>query len=359
MSRITDIETGHYRIPNETALEDATQSFDVLELVTVELTTSTGDRGVGFTYTIGSGGAAIEAFVESVCVPIIQDVRAAPREIRNTLTAETTFVGREGISEFALAAIDISAWDLLGRETGTPLYKLIGGDRQPIPAYETHGGWLHYDKETLVENAQKAAKDGFHGVKMKVGRGHTEDVQRIRAVYEALPPDIDLMIDANCAYTVNEARRLANQLSEVDLAWLEEPLEKGDYAAYSDLRDRIDIPIASGENYYNPTQFKQLIEAGGVDVVQPDVARVGGITPWIEVAELANAWGLALSPHYIEPIHVHLATGYEHIPYIEHHSTVLDSVMDTPPTPKNGDFHPSRSPGHGIEFNELEQHAVE
>ncbi|MCQ4333638.1 mandelate racemase/muconate lactonizing enzyme family protein [Natronomonas sp. F2-12] len=359
MSQITDIQTGLYRIPNETALEDATQSFDVLELVTVELTTSTGGRGVGFTYTIGSGGAAIETFLESVCAPIVLDEPAVPREIRSTLTAETTFVGREGISELALSAVDIAAWDLLGRETGTPLYRLFGGDRQPVPAYETHGGWLHYDEETLVDNAERAAEDGFAGVKMKVGRGHAEDARRVTAVAEALPPDVDLMIDANCAYTVDEARRLASQLSNVDLAWLEEPLEKGDYAAYGDLRSHVDTPIATGENYYNPTQFKQVIEADGVDVVQPDVARVGGITPWIEVAELADAWGLSLSPHYIEPIHVHLATGYDNIPYIEHHSTVLDSVMDSPPTPDDGLLYPPESPGHGIEFEGLERYAAE
>ncbi|MGM0606694.1 MAG: mandelate racemase/muconate lactonizing enzyme family protein, partial [Halobacteriota archaeon] len=335
MSRVSEIRTGLYRIPNETTLEDATQSFDSLELITAELITETGERGIGFTYTIGSGGRAILEFLDSVCVPVIRDEPAAPRHLRETLRAETTFVGREGVSELALAAVDTAAWDLFGKRTGSPLYELLGGHQQEVPAYQTDGGWLHFDEETLMKNAEESIESGFHGVKMKVGRGHGEDVRRIEAVDSVLPDSVDLMIDANCAYTVDQARRLADRLRGVDLAWFEEPLEKGDYAAYADLRNRVDVPLATGENFYNATQFKQVIERDGVDIVQPDVARVGGITPWIGVAEIANAWGLTLSPHYIEPIHAHLAVACENVPYIEHHSTVLDEVTEDPLVPED------------------------
>lgn len=359
MPRVSDVRTGLYRIPNETALEDATQSFDSLELVTAELITETGERGIGFTYTIGSGGSAILEFLDSVCVPLVRDEPAAPRHLRQTLAAGTTFVGREGISELALAAIDTAAWDLLGRRMDAPLYELLGGHRQEVPAYQTDGGWLHFDEEMLLANAEASVESGFHGVKMKVGRGHGEDVRRIEAVESTLPDGVDLMIDANCAYTINEARRLADRLRGVDLAWFEEPLEKGDYAAYADLRDRVDVPIATGENFYNVTQFKQLIERGGVDVVQPDVARVGGITPWIGVAEIAEAWGLTLSPHYIEPIHAHLAVAFDNIPYIEHHSTVLDEVIEDPIVPEDGVFVPPKTPGNGIDFTGLDTYELE
>ena len=359
MTRISEVRTGLYRIPNETALEDATQSFDSLELVTAELITETGGRGIGFTYTIGSGGTAILEFLDSVCVPIVRGEPAAPRHLRTTLAAETTFVGREGISELALAAVDTAAWDLLGKRRGAPLYELLGGHRCEVPSYQTDGGWLHFDEETLVQNAEASVEAGFHGVKMKVGRGHGEDVRRIEAVDSVVPDGVDLMIDANCAYTVDQARRLADRLGTVDLAWFEEPLEKGDYAAYADLRDRVDVPIATGENFYNTTQFKQIVERGGVDVVQPYVARVGGITPWIGVAEFADAWGLALSPHYIEPIHAHLAVAYDNVPYIEHHSTVLDEVTEDPLAPEDGAFVPPKTPGNGVEFAGLDAYEVE
>lgn len=358
MPHVSEVRTGLYRIPNETALEDATQSFDSLELVTAELITETGAKGIGFTYTIGSGGSTILEFLQNVCVPLVRDEPASPRHLRQTLAAGTTFVGREGISELALAAIDTAAWDLLGKQMDAPLYELLGGHRQEVPAYRTDGGWLHFDEETLIANAEESVESGFDGVKMKVGRGHGEDIRRIEAVDAVLPDSVDLMIDANCAYTIDQARRLANRLRDVDLAWLEEPLEKGDYAAYADLRDRVDVPIATGENFYNVTQFKQLIERGGVDIVQPDVARVGGVTPWIAVAEIAEAWGLTLSPHYIEPIHAHLAVAYDNIPYIEHHSTVLDEVTEEPIVPTDGVFIPPKTPGNGVEFTGLEAYEI-
>jgi L-alanine-DL-glutamate epimerase-like enolase superfamily enzyme len=358
MSRITDVRTGLYRIPNKTVLEDATQSFEGLELITVRLKDEAGTVGTGFTYTIGSGGTTIRTFLDDVCTPIILDTPAAPRALRDELAANTTFVGREGISELSLSAIDVAAWDLLGNRLDTPLYELLGGERRDVPVYETDGGWLHFDVETLVRNAETAAEEGFYGFKMKVGRDHGEDEERVRAVGEVLPEGVDLLIDANCAYTVDEARRLANRLADIDIGWFEEPLPKGDYAAYTDLRRHVDVPIATGENLYNVTQFKQILECQGVDVLQPDVARVGGITPWMAVAELAEAWGRPVSPHYVEPIHAHLAVCYDTVPYVEHHSTVLDQVVRDPLTVSDGTFTPPNAPGHGIEFDGLDAFAI-
>ena len=357
---VTDVRSALYRVPNEEALEDATQSFDVLELVLVEVTRSDGSEGLGFTYTIGEGGTAMRAFVDDTLAPVLlDDCLAAPRAARDRLRAETTFVGREGISEPAIGAVDVALWDALGRHHDAPLYALLGADRRSIPAYQTHGGWLQFSVDELVANAEEAAERGFAGVKMKVGRGHAEDARRVTAVHQALPEDMDLMVDANCAYTVPEARRLAKALSDVPLAWLEEPLNKGDYAAHADLRDRVDVPIALGENLFNPTQFKQAIAHGAVDVLQPDVGRVGGITPWVTVAELAAAWDLPVSPHYLEPIHVHLCAAHDNVPYMEHHSTVLDSVSVAPLELEDGGFRPPDEPGHGIRFEGLDAYAVE
>ncbi len=140
---------------------------------------------------------------------------------------------------------------------------------------------------------------------------------------------------------------------------MEEPLEKGDYAALSDLRAAIDVPVATGENFYNETQFRQAIAADAVDVLQPDVCRVGGVTPWLRVAEAAATAGLPVSPHYVEPIHVHLACTVPNVPYVEHHSTVLDRVLASPLALEDGVFTPSKEPGHGVEFEEIERFQVE
>lgn len=355
MSRvdIANLETALYGIPNDESLDDATQSFDELELIVVKLETSDGERGLGFTYTIGEGGAAIREFIETTLRPETEGAPAAPRPARDHLRAATTFVGREGISELAIAAIDIALWDALGRRLDAPLYEVLGGVERAVPAYETNGGWLQYDVETLVENAERAAADGFAGMKMKVGRGHAEDASRVRAVRETLSDRMELMVDANCSYTVADARRFARHVSEVPLAWLEEPLEKGDYAAHAQLREHVDVPIALGENLYNECQFKQALTTGAADVLQPDVCRVGGITPWLAVADAAQTWDLPVAPHYVEPLHVHLAVPFENVPYIEHHSTVLDTVIESPLTLRDGAFRPPSDSGHGIRFDGL------
>ena len=353
MPVVTDLRTGLYGVPNEEPLDDATQSFDELELIVVEVACDDGSEGLGFTYTIGEGGSAVLEFVRTTLEPLVVGESAAPRAATDRMRAGTTFVGRAGVSELAIAAVDIALWDALGRRAGEPLYALLGGERREIPAYETNGGWLGFDEDRLVENAREAAEAGFVGMKMKVGRGHAEDARRIRAVREALPESMDLMVDANCAYTVAEARRFCRHV-DVPLDWLEEPLSKDDYAGHADLRSRVDVPIALGENAYGEREFAQAVRLDAADVLQPDVCRVGGVTAWVGVAELGRAAGLPVVPHYVEPLHVHLAAAFGNVPSIEHHSTVLDGVLESPPLPDGGRFLPPEDPGHGIRFAGLE-----
>lgn len=356
---IRTADTNLYRVPNDQALEDATQSFDTLEVIAITLESEDGHRGLGFTYTIGRGGAATKQFLDDELVPLLEGQPVAPRTVRSNLRGETTFIGREGISEFAVAAVDVAVWDLLGKVTGLPLCELLGGSREAVRMYETDGGWLQYDADTLVENARRIAEDGFAGMKMKVGSSVDRDVERVRAVRDALPADLDLMLDANCSYTIPQARDLTGRLDDVAITWLEEPLPKGDYVSYADLRERIDVPIATGENFYNETQFRQAIAQDAVDYVQPDVCRVGGITPWMNVAEQAAATGLAVSPHYIEPLHAHLARAVDNVPYIEHHSTVLDELLADPLPVEDGEIRPPARPGHGMTFEGAGEYRVD
>ncbi|KYH24742.1 D-gluconate dehydratase [Halalkalicoccus paucihalophilus] len=353
---IRTVDTSLYRIPNEQTLEDATQSFDTLEIVALTAESDDGHRGLGFTYTIGRGGAAIKRFLDDELVPLLEGQPVAPRAVRSALRGETTFIGREGISEFAIAAVDIAIWDALGKHAGLPLCELLGGTREPVPMYETNGGWLQYDADTLVENAREIANEGFAGMKMKVGSSIERDVERVRAVRDALPTDLDLMLDGNCSYTLPEARQLTNRLDDVAITWFEEPLPKDDYASYADLRRRVNVPIATGENFYNETQFRQVIDRNAVDYLQPDVCRIGGITPWMNVADQAATAGLSVSPHYIEPIHAHLACAANNVPYIEHHSIVLNKLLAKPIEVNDGLILPPDRPGHGMSFKDTEQY---
>ena len=358
MNEIDRIETELLRVPNDEPLEDATQSFDALELVLVRIARADGVRGIGFTYTIGSGGRAIQELIETSLASTIRGTSAGPRDAHERLRAASTFIGREGLSELAISAIDIALWDGLAKRFGAPLVEMLGGHPKALPAYDTNVGWLHLDEATLIENARSVAESEFVGMKMKLGRGLAEDEARVRAVRNALPGTDRLMLDANCGLTVAETRRFCRRIDELAIDWLEEPIEKGDYGGYSDLRSLVNMPIASGENLYSPMQFRQLVECNGADVLQPDVCRVGGITGWMQVAQLAEAHGLELSPHYIEPIHAHLACCTPAATLIEHHSTVLDRVTEIDTEAEAGSFRPGTAPGHGIRFVDIEKYRV-
>lgn len=359
MTNVSAVETSVYGIPNEDPLEDATQSFDELELVVVRIETSDGITGTGFTYTIGTGGHAIASFVKSVYEPILRGMTGAPRAVHSRLASESLFVGRAGISELGLAAVDIALWDAHAKRRGVPLYELVGGSPGSVPAYQTDGGWLQYDTETLIENATAAADAGFCGFKMKIGRGVRADAARVRAVRDTLPDDMELMLDANCSLTIPETRQLLKNLRDVPIAWLEEPFDPRDVAAYAEISGEGGTPLAAGENYYNTRQFKQALAFEALDFLQPDVCRVGGITPLLDVIGTASTWNMPLVPHYIEPIHAQLALAFDVIPYIERHSTVLDTVIQEPITVENGSVTPSTTPGIGMEFSHLDAYEKE
>ena len=353
MSHITTVDTSLYGIPNEDTLEDATQSFEELELVVVRIETSDGYTGTGFTYTIGKGGRAIAEFVRSVYAQEIIDMPVAPRTVHSRLADGALFVGRAGVSELALAAIDIAVWDAHARRLDVPLCELFGGTPGSVPAYQTDGGWLQYDTETLLENAREAAAAGFCGFKMKIGRGPATDADRVLAVRNALPAEMELLLDANCSLNMPEARQLLTRLGDTPIGWLEEPFEPQDVEAYTKLSKSATTPLAAGENYYNLHQFKQVLAFDAIDILQPDVCRVGGITRMLDVIATATVWDVPIVPHYIEPIHAQLALAFEAIPYIERHSTVLEEVLQEPIGLKNGHVTPPTSPGTGVRFTNL------
>lgn len=358
MHKIEDLSVEQYAVPVPDALDDATQTFDVLEVVVVKVTTEAAVQGLGFTYTIGEGGAAIASFVANVLEPVVIGRQLQPRSLYAAMRAATTFVGREGISELAISAVDIACWDGLARTQDLPLYALLGAGGESIPAYDTSRGWLQYDEDTLAANAEAVAAEGFAGMKMKVGRSVAEDVSRIRTVRAALPATCDLMLDANCGLTVQSTRRLCRALDDLDIAWLEEPLEKGDHAGYADVRDRVDVPLAAGENCYSPDQFGQLLAVDGIDVLQPDVCRVGGVTGWLQVAALAATRQLPIAPHYIEPIHAHLVQAAPTTLYLERHSSVLEELLSWDGILEDGTFTPGRSAGHGLALRDEQQYRV-
>jgi L-alanine-DL-glutamate epimerase-like enolase superfamily enzyme len=232
-------------------------------------------------------------------------------------STRATTVG--AITSLALAAVDTALWDLRCIRAGEPLWRVAGGFRPRVPLYDTEGGWLHLTTDELVVGAKAAVDAGWNGIKVKVGKPTAhEDLERLMAVRAAVGPRFDLMVDANQSMTAAEAIRRAEAFAPVDLFWLEEPLPADDVEGHVRLARSTSIPIAVGESMYSIAQFRDYLERGAASIVQVDVARVGGITPWLKVAHMAEAFNVDVCPHFLMELHVSLVAAIPNGRYVEH-----------------------------------------
>jgi L-alanine-DL-glutamate epimerase-like enolase superfamily enzyme len=259
-----------------------------------------------------------------------------------------------------MAAIDTALWDLKARRANLPVHKLAGGAQDRVRLYTTEGGWLHLEESALVEDALRAKEAGFGGCKLKVGRPIHEDVRRIGEVREAVGPGFEIFTDANQAFAVDEAIRRARAYEGLDIGWLEEPLPADDIAGHKRLVEHTSIPIAVGESLYSHLHFREYLEQHAASVVQVDVGRIGGITPWLKVAHLAECFNTPVCPHFLMELHVALcaavpnARWVEYIPQLDELTTERMRIAD-------GYAVPSDAPGLGIawDFEAIGRMAVE
>jgi len=273
-------------------------------------------------------------------------------------STHATAVG--AITSLSLAAIDTALWDLKGRQTGLPLHILAGGAQEKVPVYTTEGGWLHKTTEELIIEANDAKNKGFFGTKIKVGKPHvSEDTSRLIAVRKALGPSFEIMVDANQAFSVSEAIRRAKSWENIDLAWFEEPLPAEDMNGHVRLSQSTSTPIAVGESIYHPSHFREYLQAGACSIVQVDVARVGGITPWLKTAHLAECFNVQVCPHFLMELHIGLCCAIPNARWLEY-IPQLDIVTKTKMKIENGYAYPSSEPGLGIDwdFQALKSHSI-
>ena len=299
---------------------DAIQAFIKQETIFVEIETDDGFQGTGYAYTIGTGGRAVLQLlrVDLLHRLIGEDARQIEAIWQKLFWAtHGTVVG--AITSLALAAVDIALWDLRGKALGQPLWLLAGGANPRVPLYDTEGGWLHLSTEDLVAGARQSIAQGWPGVKLKVGKPSPfEDLERLRAVREAVGPHVHIMVDANQSMTYPEAKRRARLFEEIDLFWFEEPLPAEDIGGHARLAASTSVPIAVGESLYAPSHFREYLTSGGAGIVQPDVARVGGITPWLKTAHLAETFNVKVAPHFLMELHVSLAAAIPNALYVEY-----------------------------------------
>jgi L-alanine-DL-glutamate epimerase-like enolase superfamily enzyme len=318
----------------------------------VRLTDSDGAAGTGYTYTIGTGGPAVISLLRDTLLPAIIGHEA--QEIdgiwqRMLFSTHATAVG--AITSLAMAAIDTALWDLRCCKAGVPLWQMAGGAQRRVPLYTTEGGWLHLSTEDLVSDALTMQARGFTGAKVKIGKPTlAQDRARLSALRAAVGPEFRIMVDANQSFTLSEALRRAHMLAEFDIGWFEEPLPADDVGAHVTLAAQSRVPIAVGESMYSLSQFKDYMAMGGASIIQVDVARIGGITPWLKVAHMAQGFNMAVCPHFLMELHVSLVCAVPNAPTLEY-IPQLEDITTSRLDMRDGFAHPPRVPGLGIAWD--------
>lgn len=328
--KITRAESFMLKVPMQRAIADGMQTVSILEFVGVQVFTDEHITGTGYTITVGAGGSVIKEALDSLFIGDLpgKDPFNVKEIWQQLYYGKSHWIGRAGATTMAQSAIDIALWDIIARRSQRPLWQVLGGCRSAdVPIYNTAAGWLNRTEKELQDEMHALLKQGYTALKMKVGKPDPrEDLRRVKAVRKAIGDDVLLMVDANQSWDLTTATTWGRKLAECDLTWLEEPLHPDDIKSHRLLKQSIATPVALGEHVYTTQAFRDYIEQAAVDVVQVDVCRIGGITPWMEVAALANVANLRVCPHAgdLMQVHQHLVKAIPNSWYLE----VIPGLVD-------------------------------
>ena len=353
---VTNIESQveHIKPPRES---DAYAGAESLTYVRCRVTTDDGICGEGVTgrfladqvaHLLNGGIADTLRGTKGISALDIEAITAQLARKFNPRQSTGAFVS-------AMSALDLALWDIKGKALGQPVARLIGGARDAVPAYATVG-LPAYSEAELVNACKTALAEGFQGAKILVGAGRSiaEDVQRIRAVRAAIG-DSPLMLDANCAYTVAEAKRLAEQVANCDIAFFEEPLRGNDIPSLAELRRATRIPLASGQMIQSVTWFRDVLAAGALDILQPNAAFCGGISTMLRILALAEAHGVPVTgAGGFESANLPVMAGHAHGGMLEVHGAhvAIKERFATHPEFRDGKLHVPNVPGLGFSLKD-------
>ncbi|PPG03049.1 enolase [Pseudoclavibacter sp. RFBI5] len=355
---IRSIELSTLRLPLATPISDAKvftgrqKPMTEVVFLIAEIQTAQGFSGHGFSYSKRAGGAAQYAHAREVAEAALGEDPNDIQKLYSKLLWAGASVGRSGVATQALAALDIALYDLKAKRAGLPLSKLLGAHRDSVRTYNTSGGFLNASLDEVRERATQSIAEGIGGIKVKVGLPDTaEDLRRVRAVREHIGASVPLMVDANQQWDRATALRMGRRFEELDLAWIEEPLDAYDAEGHADLARALDTPIATGEMLASVAEHRQLIATRACDIIQPDAPRIGGITNFLRLMTLADEAGLDLAPHFAMEIHLHLAACYPREPWVEHFDW-LDPLFEERLETRDGRMLVPDRPGLGFTFSE-------
>lgn len=348
---VSRLDVTAYTIPTDQPEADGTFAWDSTTIVVVEATGG-GQTGLGYTY---AGAATARLIVDMLAGVVCGADALAPAASWDAMIRAIRNIGRPGVASMAIAAVDAALWDLKAHLLGVPLVVLLGKIRDGIMVYGS-GGFTTYSIPHLQEQLRTWVDCGIPRVKMKIGTHPDDDLRRVRAAWEAIGPDARLFIDANGAYDRKHALDFSRAVDDLGVTWFEEPVSSDDLDGLRLLRDHAPagIEIAAGEYGYSLRYFRQMLDAGAVDVLQADATRCAGISEFLRVGALCEARSMPLSAHTAPSLHAHpcCALGpVRHVEYFHDHARIERMLFDGTLTPVDGELRPDLSrPGMGLEL---------
>jgi L-alanine-DL-glutamate epimerase-like enolase superfamily enzyme len=320
-----------------------------------EIETKQGHSGLGFSYSKRAGGPGQFAHAKEIAPSLIGEDPSDIARLWDKLCWAGASVGRSGMATQAIGAFDVALWDLKAKRAGLSLAKLLGTQRDSVRCYNTSGGFLHTPTDQLLVNAAASIERGIGGIKLKVGQPDGAlDVRRVEAVRRHLGDAVPIMVDANQQWDRPTAQRMCRVLEQFNLVWIEEPLDAYDHEGHAALATQFDTPIATGEMLTSAAEHGDLIRHRAADFLMPDAPRVGGITPFLKIATLAEHAGLMLAPHFAMELHIHLAAAYPKEPWVEHFEW-LEPLFNERIEIRDGRMLVPTRPGLGVSLSEQVQ----
>ena len=322
------------------------------EFVTLEMRTDAGLEGIGLTFFGGPLTRALREAVEALGALVIGENPLYVEAIAGKLRRAASGAGPGGIFTLALAAIDIALWDLKGKALGQSVHALLGGYRDRAPTYASGALMRPFPLDALAETAPYLVEMGFKQMKTQMGAEPTvaRELERMRVIREAIGDDIDLMCDINQLWTVNQAIDIGRMVEPYRLFWLEDVVAHDDFQGLARVADALTTPIAAGEYHYGIVPFRHMLEMRSIDIVMIDMLRAGGITQWMKIAGMAEAFNLPVVSHLIPEIHVHLIAAIPHGLTIEYMPWTRQLFEDTPEM-VDGELVVPEKPGLGLAFD--------
>jgi L-alanine-DL-glutamate epimerase-like enolase superfamily enzyme len=351
--KVTAVETRPVLVKLDTPFGSALGQIHSFGCILVTVKTDAGISGENLIFTLnGRRTKVLRQMVDELADLIIGRDAGHIADFWARAWKDINFLGHKGVPVAGISALDGALWDALGKASQLPLYRLLGGAKTSVPAYQSSGLWLSATTDELVAEAGRFMAQGFKAMKMRLGSSDPKaDIARVRAVREAIGPGIHLMADANQGLNEAQAIRLGRMLEEFDLTWFEEPLPAWDLEGLARVSAALDTPIASGETEYTRYGFRRMLELRSADILMPDLQRVGGVSEFMRVGHMAEAHDVPVSSHLFPETSIQVLGALSNAIYLEYmpwFSKLYNEALEF----RDGNAIVPERPGWGFTFNQ-------